>query len=449
MRSRNLIILAAVVAVVGAFIGFFERHQPTTDERAERADRVLGSLDEDEVASLVVRSPRGAVRLERTGDDWRLVEPVDYPADDDAVRSLLRSIGRLDVERTLPAGDVEAGAYGVDEPALGLELVTTDGTRHTLAIGDETALGGRRAVRRDGEADILLVASTFADELDRELDDWRSRSVVDVLEADLLRIEVEAPPDLIRAVRTGDRWRLESPLVDLADQEQLRSLVSELDDLRISEFLPSDADAAQLGLDPPEYRVELVPEGGREPITLELAAPAGDQSTVVCRRNGSELFTVPETIRARLAKAPVRWRSAAVWPFASWDAVKLEITAADGEELVLDRVDGMWRLAGGGEADDAEVRRRLAALADLEALDHDLMLPPTEVMGSVIVVLEEEGAAEGLTYTFYAPLEEGGHAAVTVSARAGVMGIEAALAETVVGDLGALRRPVAETVAAE
>jgi hypothetical protein len=449
MRSRNLVILAAVVAVVGVFIALFERHQPTTDQRLERADRVFDALDEEDVASLVITSSRGAVHLERDGDDWRLVEPVDYPADGAAVRSLLRSVDGLDIERSLSADEVEAADYGLDDPPLGLELVAKDGTRHTLAIGGETALGGRRAVRRDDQTEILLVASTFAAELDRGLDEWRSRSVVELLEADLLRIEVEAPPDLIRAVRAGDRWRLESPLVDLADQEQLRSLISELGDLRISEFLPADADAAGLGLDSPEYRIELVPDGGREPITLELAAPTGGEPTVVCRRNGSELFRVPDTIRTRLAKAPVLWRSAAVWPFASWDVVKLEITAGDGDKLVLDQVDGVWQLAGGGEVDAAEVRRRLGVLADLEALDHDLLLPPTDVIGSVIVVLEEDGAAEGLTYTFYAPIEQGGHAAVTVSARAGVMGIEAALAETMVGDLVALRSAAAAVVSAE
>ena len=39
MRSRSLIILAAVAIVMGVFIFFVERHQPTTDERLERADR--------------------------------------------------------------------------------------------------------------------------------------------------------------------------------------------------------------------------------------------------------------------------------------------------------------------------------------------------------------------------------------------------------------------------
>jgi hypothetical protein len=70
-------------------------------------------------------------------------------------------------------------------------------------------------------------------------------------------------------------------------------------------------------------------------------------------------------------------------------------------------------------------------------------------MGSVIVVLEDDQSAEGLTYTFFAPIEEGGHAAVTVSARANVMGVDAVTAETILGDLEKLQPIVGGGAAGE
>ena len=228
-------------------------------------------------------------------------------------------------------------------------------------------------------------------------------------------------------------------MADLADAEQMRSLVSELNALRITEFIPGDADPAVLGLDRPEYRVVLETVDDSPPVVLELVAPAAEGDPIVVRRDGKDAFRVSDGIRTRLGKAPVLWRSAKVWPFSSWGVSKVEIASGD-DEIVMDRVDGLWQLSGGGETDGAEVRRRLNALADLEAREHDLMLPPTEVMGSVILVLDNaELGAEGVTYTFHAPIEEGGHAAVTVSSRANVMGVDAAVAETVLSDLDGLR----------
>jgi hypothetical protein len=436
MRSRNLIILAAVAIALGAFIFFIERHQPTSDERLERADRVFPKLDGKTIVAVELETSSGPVRLAKAMDEWRLVEPMDYPADPTAIRSIVDSIANLDVERILPIGEVEFGDYGLDDPALGVVLVDSEGQRFSLAVGEETPLGSNRAVRRGTDEEIILSSGFFVANLDKDVDQWRSRDVVDLAEHDLASIEISTPDDRILAVQEDGRWQLHAPLTDLADRNQMQSLVSELNTLRVSEFLSIDADSSELGLDPPAFRVVMVREDDQDPLVLEMSASDERESAapVVCRRNGVDVFTVPASITIRLSKAPVLWRSDKVWPFSSWDVSRVEITNATGE-VVLKDADGLWQLDDGGEAESAEVRRRLNALADLVVREHDLVLPPTEVLGSVILVLDSDNGAEGLTYTFYAPMEEGGHAAVTVSVRANVMGVDAVTVETIVGNL--------------
>jgi len=437
VSSRNLIILGALVLAVGAFIFFFEQHQPTTTEKVQRADRVFPAFDEDAIVGLELRTSRGPITLERIDGEWQLVDPMSYPADAGAVRSLIQSIVALDSERKLPLGEVGLADYGLDAPVLGLALIDDEGSRFELDVGTETPLGAKRAVRRDDDDEILLCSGAFVSSLDKGVDQWRSKDVVEAFESDLASIEVATSFDLIRAIRTGDHWQLEAPVADLADAEQMRSLVSELNALRISEFVADTDGNGDLGTDAWEYRVVLTPNDDGEAVTLELAAPAEDDATILCRRNGSELIRIREGIRTRLAKAPVLWRSPKVWPFSILDAGKLEIIGGV-DSIILDQVDGLWQTSVGEEADSAGVRRRLTALADLEVREHDLLHPPTEVMGSVILVLDNDEGAEGLTYTFYAPIEIGGHAAVTVSARSNVMGIDVAVAEMILGDLDQL-----------
>jgi hypothetical protein len=283
-----------------------------------------------------------------------------------------------------------------------------------------------------------LVSGAFVSRLDTEVDGWRSRDVVEMLESELASVRIEMSDDVIEATRVNDTWQLSQPVADLADAEQMRSLVSELNALRISEFLPEGTPEAFLDPTLVEYRVELHPGGEEPPLILELGAPVEGRTGLVCRRNGEESFRIPDGIRARIGKAPVLWRSAKVWPFSSFDVGTVEISNAS-ETVVLESVDHVWTLADGAEAEQAEVRRRLNALSDLEAREHDLVHPPTDVLGSVIVVLDDGGGADRLTYTFFAPIEEGGHAAVKLSSRANVMGVDAAMAETIVGNLEALR----------
>ena len=437
MSSRNLIIIGALVLAVGAYIFFIEQHQPTTTERLEKADRIFAQLDESAVIALELRTSRGVINLEKIDDDWQLVEPLVYPADAGAVRSLIQSIVALESERALSFDEIELSDYGLDAPILGLALVDDAGARFELAVGTETPLGPKRAVRRGEDDEVLLCSGTFVSSLDKELDQWRSRDVVETFESELASIEVATSADLIRVTRAGNHWQLEEPVADLADAEQMRSLVSELNALRISEFLTEEDPRTDPGPDGWEYRIVLTPADGGEAVTLELAAPTKDATAITSRRNGAELIRIPEGIRTRLAKAPVLWRAPKVWPFSSLDAGKLEISS-EVDSVLLDEVDGLWVFSDGGEADGAEVRRRLNALVDLEVREHDLVQPPTEVMGSVILVLDDDEGAEGLTYTFYAPIEIGGHAAVTVSARNNVMGVDAAIAEMILGDLDRL-----------
>ena len=218
MRSGTLIILAIVAVALGAFIFFVERHQPTTDEAVERADRVFPELDEDTIETVEIESNHGHVRFSLVEGEWRMVEPLDWAADPTAVRSLLGAIANLDAERTLSLGEVALSDYGLDNPLLGVVLVDANGVRFALAVGDATPLGSKRAVRRGTDDEIILSADAFVAALDREVDEWRSRDVIELAEHDLESIEISTVEDRIRVEQINGRWQLIEPLVDLADR---------------------------------------------------------------------------------------------------------------------------------------------------------------------------------------------------------------------------------------
>ena len=376
MRSRNLIILASVAVALGVFIFFVERHQSTTDERQKRVDRVFRELDGETVVALELETSHGPIRLAKTDDDWRLVEPLDYPADAAAVKTLVDAVANLDVERVLPIGEVALGDYGLDAPVLGVTLVDAQGGRFSLAVGEETPLGSNRAVLRDVGEEIIVVPGFFVASLDKDIDQWRSRDVVDLLEHDLESVEIETTEDRIRTEWVDGLWLLREPLADLADPDQMRSLVSELNTLRVSEFLSDEAAASELGLDPPAYRVTLKPRDSDETVTLELSASKEEEGTVVCRRDGSDLFRVPSSIAIRLSKAPVLWRSDKVWPLVSWDVAKVEVSA-DDEDLVFDKIEDedlgkIWRFADGSDVDNAELNRRAGIVRITQATAEQL-----------------------------------------------------------------------------
>lgn len=444
MRAKHLVVLAAAVAALAAYILLYERHQPSTEEARAKGQKVFPDLGRDDVTGLEITNSHGAFTLERRGSGWELTAPIAFPAEDGAVSSLLGSLEGLERERTLAAGEVSPSDYGLDRPQMRVVLRTDDGVRHALDIGGETALGGKRAVSLGGD-EVILCSGWFTRDLDKDLDGWRSREVVDVFADRVASFTLEAGSDRVHAVRVGERWDLLEPIADLADRDQLRNVIADLNALRVSEFVDDAAnpDPAALGLEPPRYRVTLVRSEGEAPTVLELGATREhDGATeVACRRDGRDLLWVDDRALTGLGKAPVRWRSVTVYPFDSWDVEST--TLSDGEtNLALERGGGMWTLDGGGEADPSEVLDRLSKLAALRATDFDLVEPAAGARGRVELGLaspDPGGEPQRVAFTFYPPLTPGGRALVRVSARDTVMGVEAASVDEVLSNLDLLR----------
>lgn len=451
MKPRNLIILALVVMVIGAYIMLVERHRPTSDEVEAQAEKLLRGFDRDDVIGIVIDRVAGRVRLEKVGEDWHLREPLDFPADDSVVSSTLGTLADLEAERRLPAAEVDVTEFGLDQPSATVILSSADGSDITFSIGDELPLGSKRALRLAGADEIVIAAGYFMTSIGREVDDWRSREVVNIAADEVASIDIEAGGDSIRAARLGDDWRLLQPLEDVADRDHLRGLISDLDSMRIEEFIDGVVDPAELGFEAPAYEVLVIRSDGDEPFRLALGITreADGETEVACRRGDGEYFWASDRVTARLAKAPVLWRSKKVAPFETWDVEGLALTR--GESVVdLSRSAGTWQFADGAAADLTAVQERLRSLSDLEATDYDLVDPPTAELGRAEIEMEaddDSAAPRILTFTFFQPLAEGGRAAVRVSGRDTVMGVELSDVEEILDDLEGLRPDPAEEFA--
>ncbi len=437
MKSRNLIILALVVAAVAGYIFFHERHQMTSDEQRERAGKVFPELDRDDITVVVVDNSHGRFVMEKSGGTWRLTEPVVFEANSASVNSVLTSLTNLEEERTLSTSDVELEAYGLDQPEMTVTLATQAGERFEMAVGDEAALGSSRALRRGDEASIVLAPGWFVTDLDKGLDDWRSRDVVDLVAADVASIQVVAGDDRMQAVRDGRRWMLLEPMEDLADADHVSNLISDLNGLRIVEFLDDGTPLADIGLDPPAYQVTVVRSESGSPIRLDFGSSQEEDgsATIACRRDGSELFRVNDGAAIRLTKAPVRWRSPRVYGFDTWDAERLQLTVGEAS-VALTRDEGLWTADEGGEVDHGAVQDLLTHLAELKAEEFDLLQPGTGVMGTIEVALASTNgeAPETVSYVFHRPLTEGGQAMVVVDARDTVMSVETSSVDEILVD---------------
>ncbi len=377
MRPRSLLVLLALVAGLLAFIWFYERELPSSDERRQRGEKVL-VLEPEDATGLTIE--RGGVRVElakttpaandegevassASDGGWQLIVPLEARADDDLVESLLSTLGDLEKKRTLE--QVERSELGLTEPRASL-TVTTDQGQRQLLIGAEIPASSSMVVAVDGSDQAFVVDNGLWEDLDREPGDWRSRDVFSGVSDEIERITLIRGDQRLLLARRGEDFWIEAPLVDRADEDKVSDLLFDLTRLQVERFIDEPTGSlAEMGLDPPVSVLEVVLRDRPEPFRVEVGSQVAADQT----RRYARFATQAMEIKSDLADAME-------WPFAEWRSLNwaslesyqvdtIRVTAGE-DVLELERAGGKWK-RGEEEISFAPVSDFLYAATDAKA----------------------------------------------------------------------------------
>lgn len=442
MRLGRLIALALVVFGLFAFIWFYERKKPTTEELKEREGKLFPAMETDKVQTLRIRNTHGEFAFKKEGDSWQLTRPVQDQANQWAVSGLLSQLASLKAERTLPRSEVKLADYGLDKPERWVEASDTTGRTFKVSFGSELPLGNTVAALTDG-SQVLLVSKWVLSDLDKDLDGFRSNELLSFLSSDVNAVTVVGPAGRWAAARAGHSWQLTEPVADLADREEVEGVLSDLSGARIKEFLDEGADVAALGLQAPRFTVTLVRKEG-SPLTLAFGLERDKEGSkqVACRR-GERVFWVDASATGHLAKEPAAFRSAKLLQFSSWQVDKLEIQRGKAK-VTVERKEGIWR-SDRGEVDSGPVFSRLNTLSELKVLAFDQPEPGGEPVGSVHLV-GQEGLS--VTASFY-PAAKPEEILAVVQGRPKALAVDRAKVEEVLSGVEELAKPKPTPTAAK
>ncbi len=403
MKPRSLLILSLLALGLGAFIFFYEKDLPSTEERAALEKKVL-RLADDAVEAVLIEWDGREARLERqrsdnsgaesgdegdapgSGDDgWRISAPMTARADRAAVDRLVASLTGLESSRTLDAFD--PAELGFDAPRARVTLVTAEG-QSVLEIGAEVPASSDMVLTVAGSGRAYLVGSSLLDDLTKEPGDWRDKKLLAASRGEIERVTLEGPGGRILLARRGDAFWLESPLADRADEDKVDSLMSQLTGLTVERFLDETPLTPEgMGLEPAAGVVEAVLAGREQPFRLELGDAVEEGGETVYGHAAGELFEVRTRLTDLLATAAADWRSRAWTPL---QVFKIESARFERAGSVVEvRRDGADWLRG-------EERIAYSAVSDL-------LYPITELEGERVV---ERAEAAELGHDLAAPALE-------------------------------------------
>ncbi len=406
MSPRNTLVLAVVVAVVGAFVWFYEVRGGERREEAERAARrVFPGFEAEEVEWISLRTTdAGVARLERHEGAWRLVEPLSFPADPTTADGLASSLVDL-VSETIYEEVEDREQFGFDaEPRL---RFAAGGQEQVLRVGDDTPLGGSLYVGAGDSGPVYTVLDYRVNSFEKTLDALRKKRLLDFDRETVTKLRVRWPGKAVALEKAEAGWRVTEPLTAAADERTVEGLLTDLHFLRANGFLDEAGDDEETGLSQPEFEAVLTTRddaGGEREHRLTVGRTVDGESRAVRGPLADSLYTIPEERLADFPRRVVEYRFKELARFDEAEAAALELVFHDPAEarstvLNATRGEAGWtsepqKLAAGRtsrlvrELSDlraTDIAAESAESADLEALG---LAPPR-------VVVRVRGAGEG------------------------------------------------------
>ena len=180
---RTTLILILLALGLGGFVYLYEFRGATLREEINEQKQQIFSFAEDDVQSLTVKTKKLTLNLERNSESsnpkWLIKSPISGPANDAIVSYLMDLLVKGKSERSLSTPVKELGEFALDQPQATINITLKNRQSHQLILG-KSNFNGRflyaqadSVAKPDGNINVLLVSTDFANAVNRELSEWK------------------------------------------------------------------------------------------------------------------------------------------------------------------------------------------------------------------------------------------------------------------------------------
>ncbi|MBI3449782.1 MAG: DUF4340 domain-containing protein [Acidobacteria bacterium] len=451
MRFRNTFLAAAVLAALASWIYFYEYRGEEGRQKEEAAKKKLLEFDPNGVAGLELVRQDGAIRIAKEAGGWRLTSPVLARADEEEVQGLLSTLSWLETDRTLKASADDLGAYKLAPPALKIVVKRVDGRPDvTLLVGDKAAVGSAYYARRGESGDVVTTSTSIDRLLQATPDKLRYKKVVGIDSWKIARFKISRGGATVAFAKTGEEWRLESPIAFPADRAKVSNLLFDASAIAAEGFEPEGTTAEAAGLAHPGTTLSLTDRDGK---AIEVAFSAKDPNGLVRAKRADlpEVFRVKGETVDKLSVVVADYRDVRIAPVDRYQLTEIRATTPEGQTALVKDGEAVWH--SGGAAGPAVPSKAVDDfLTALDAARAGGFIDPPDASGRTVgtpaltlkLKAKDVAAPVELTVGAIAP----GKVLVASSATAAIYQLDGSLAGNLVGSVSALRAPPPEAASA-
>jgi hypothetical protein len=368
MKLHSLAIATLVLAILTWFLYWSGRHKPadeTSKLSADTAPAIL-KLDQNSITKLELKKKDSdpVVLSKSSSGDWQITAPKSFRADQNAVTSVASTLSSLNSERVVEDKASNLQNFGLDQPALEIDLTAKDKTQKLL-LGTDTPAGGAIYAMLSGDPRLFTVSSSIKTSLDKNVNDLRDKRLLPIDADKVSQIEVVRKNSDIEFGRNKDDWQILKPKPMRADSIQVGDLVRDLTNAKM-DLSSGDAkqETAQFAHATPVATAKLISEFGMQQLEVRK-----NKDTYYAKSSAVEgAYKVDSGLGKTLEKNVDDFRDKKLFSFSYNDPNKIEIHNADKSYFLARGTagpDDWW--SNGKKIDGANVESVISDLRDLTA----------------------------------------------------------------------------------
>ncbi len=366
MKPRNLVIAAAVLAVLAGLVYYSKQHPPSTSTTATPASPKLVDIPEKNVQSIDIKKKDGSsVTLQREAGKWAITAPEKWKADQDSATSLFSSLSPVSADSVVEDNASDLQKYGLTTPSLTVTVHTNNGKSDELVFGDDVPAGSLVYARVNQSPKVYAVATSVKSSFDKSANDLRDKRLLTFDTNKLTLVDLSSGKSNIEFGKNNQNdWQIIKPQPYRADSFQVEELLRKLGDAKMDLSGTGNdakkADAAYAA-GSPAGNVKVSDASGTQ--TLDVRKNKDDyyaKSSVV-----AGIYKIPSDVGKALDKSLDDFRNKKIFDFGFSDPTKIEIQNGSSDK-VLTRSGTDWKI-NGKTMDSGSVQSFIDKVRDLSA----------------------------------------------------------------------------------
>ena len=346
-----------MAAVVGGIAIYFLEIKPgkPRDESATPESKDAVSFKREDIVGVTVTRGGETIGLENENNKWLIKQPTAATADDAALNSLIGDLVSACIERDFANPSAEAlKEYGLDSPAVKLEVRLKDGKTHKIELGGKDPLGSSVYARFDG-GNVAVIPAALLASADKPLNDWLDRSLLGVSEYDLASLKLTNESGSLELTKKDGEWTLTAPTASAAETSEVSSLITDVTSAKAESIVNEDtSDLSKFGLNKAAVILAAKLNTGGEKV-LQIGTKVNDAYYAKTSDNPKvvKIFgTLFETLNnAKFASL----RSKQFYKINRDELTRFEIKNENGK-LVTEKKDDKWLVVEPADKKDKEAQ---------------------------------------------------------------------------------------------